>query len=505
MKAFGIKSFLAFIFILLSVSVFGSGSKDTSLVARFFFIDGDLQSSALELKAKAVGLSLVEDRFGNSNSAYYLHGSPGSYLNLGTCDKLKPLKGTVSIWFKVDNIVSSGRGATFNPIMLTKSHGGDDFFEGYSLLCDIATRRFGVSTTFDEGNQVTIRTADTLVCGDWYHLVFTYNDDFLTLYVNGVFENKMAKNFTSRFLQGDSVMIGNSANYKNERYFNGVIDDIEIYDRVLTPAEVVQLYNAPNPNKFAAYKKITLYATGIIVIIILIIWLSIKSYKRSIARKQAAIDVANRLMELETKSIRTQMNPHFIFNSLNTLNRFILEADLANAEIYLAKFAKLLRKLMESSTSDKISLAEEIEILQGYLEIEKLRFTNSFDFNIDCNIDRSSELFMPFMLVQPFVENAVWHGLIPKKDTKFVSISFMKLDQNRIECIIEDNGVGREEAQKHKDPLKKRSLAMDFIKQRLDLIARSKGIECYFEIIDKKDTASNSLGTKVVLIIPILN
>ncbi len=479
-------------------------NSDTSLVARFSFIDGDLKSSPIGLVAKPISVSLIEDRFGNSNSAYYLHGSPGSYINLGTSNKLKPKVGTIAVWFKIDNIVSSGRGATFNPIILTKSHGGDDFFEGYSILCDMVSKRVGIATTFSEAKQVSIRTTDTLVWSKWYHIVMTYDDDFLKLYLNGVFENKMPKNFTTQFLEGDSVMVGNSANYKNERYFNGTIDDIEIYNRVLSPSEIAQIYNAPNPNKSAIYRKIAIYAAFVIIIILLIVWLSIKSYKRSISRKQAEIDIANRLMELETKSIRTQMNPHFIFNSLNTLNRFILEADLANAEIYLSKFAKLLRKLMESSAADKISLEEEVDILQRYLEIEKLRFANSFNFEIICKIDNSSELFIPFMLVQPFVENAVWHGLIPKKGEKTVHVSFSRLDENTVSCIVEDNGVGREEAQKHKDPLKKKSLAIDFIKQRLDLIARSKSIECYFEITDKKDSDLKSIGTKIEIIIPIL-
>ncbi len=493
------------IFTCAALSAFCSNTPDSSLRASFHFTDGDLKGAQGLPAAKAIGVSLAEDRFGNSNAAYYLQGSPGSYINLGTSNQLKPVNGSIAVWFKIDNAMNCGRGAMFNPIILTKSHGGDDFFEGYSINYDIHAKKICVATTFSEINQLSLRTTDTVAHAKWYHLVMTYNHDFVCLYINGVLENKMPKNFTTQFLQTDSVMVGNTANKKNDRYFNGIIDDIEIYNKVLSPEEVVQLYNAPNPNKFAIYRTIILYVVLVVIIIILIIWLSIKTYKRSIAMKQANIDIANRLLELETKSIRTQMNPHFIFNSLNTLNRFILEADLPNAEIYLAKFAKLLRKLMESSKEDKISLEEEVQILQGYLEIEKLRFANSFNFEIICEVDKRSDIFIPFMLVQPFVENAVWHGLIPKKDEKFVSITFLRLDDNRIQCIIDDNGVGRDEALKHKDPLKKKSLAMDFIKQRLDLIARSKALECYFEITDKKDNDQKSLGTTVVIILPIIN
>jgi len=493
------------VFIFSITTAFGKNVSDSTLIARFFFIDGDLKSSNVEFEAKKSGVSLTSDRFGNSRSAYYLHGAPGSYINLGTSSRLKPVEGSISVWFKIENAMLCGRGAMFNPIVLTKSRAGDDFYEGYFIELDIHSKKLGIASTISEDHQIPIRTTDTVAHGKWYHVVMTYDYDYLCLYVNGVLENKMPKNFKSKFLEGDSVMIGHSANYKNERYFNGVIDDIEIYNKVLSPDEVTELYNAPNPNKFAIYIRIVLYVISIVLLIVLIIWLSIKVYKRSVARKQAQIDIANRLLELETKSIRTQMNPHFIFNSLNTLNRFILEADLPNAEVYLTKFAKLLRKLMESSTADKISLNEEIEILQGYLEIEKLRFANSFDFLIQNKINEGQDLFIPFMLIQPFVENAIWHGLIPKKGAKFVSISFSQIDDRRIECIIDDNGVGREEAIKHRDPLKKRSLAIDFIKQRLDLIARSKAIECYFEITDKKDDDLNSLGTTVVIIIPVIN
>ncbi|MBA2610583.1 MAG: histidine kinase [Bacteroidetes bacterium] len=504
LQALSIKSLILIAFVFSIANLSAINETDRSLVARFTFKDGEVNSYPLGFTAKTVGVSLIQDRFGNNNSAFYLHGNPGSYINIGTSNKLKPTNGTVAVWFKIDNEVFSGRGAAFNPIILTKSRAGDDFFEGYSILYDVASRKLGIAATFSELNQVSIRSADTVKLGKWYHLVITYDDDFLCLYINGILENKMPKNFTSRFLEGDSVMLGNSANYKNERYFNGTIDDFEIYNRVLSPEEIVQLYNAPNPNKFAIYKEIIIYTLTAICAILVIIWLVVLNYRKLIERKRAQIDISNRLLELETKSVRTQMNPHFIFNSLNTLNRFILEADLANAEIYLSKFSKLLRKLMESSAADKISLEEEIEILKGYIEIEKLRFSDSFEFEVQCFVNKAEDISIPFMLVQPFVENAIWHGLIPKKENRFLNISFLPLDENRITCIVNDNGVGREEAAKHKDPLKKKSLAIDFIKQRLELITKAKNIACYFTMTDKKDAELRSLGTKVEIIIPIL-
>lgn len=109
------------------------------------------------------------------------------------------------------------------------------------------------------------------------------------------------------------------------------------------------------------------------------------------------------------------------------------------------------------------------------------------------------------MLVQPFVENAIWHGLMPKQEGRLLTVTFSDLDEKRILCVVEDNGVGRNFKQKEKNPLKKRSLAIEFISQRLELLKKSTGIECTVAFIDKKDEAGNSLGTKVDIVIPKLN
>lgn len=496
------------IVIYFFISLWGGftyANADTSLVAKFTFNNGNLNSKPGNIRAKLVGVSSVKDRFGNENSAFYFHGNYGSYINLGTDTLLKPIIGSVSLWFKMENVVMSGQGALFNPIILTKSQPGDDFFEGYSINYDVNSGRVGIATTFSELNQVSLRSTESVELGKWYHVVLTYDNRFLNLYINGEIDTKMKKGFTSRFLRTDSVMLGNSANKKNDRFFNGIIDDVAIYNKVLSEDEVKELYHEANPNRYVVLGQVVLAVISIIAIVILIVWLSVRRYKKVTARKQLQEELENRMLELETKAIRTQMNPHFIFNSLNTLHRFILESDLEHAEKYLTKFSKLLRKLMESSTTDKIVLAEEIDILKGYLEIEKMRFAHSFEFEIKCDVNEINEVYIPFMLIQPFVENAIWHGLIPKEGNRMISITFTKEDENKILCVVDDNGVGREEAKKRKDPLKKKSLAIDFIKQRLELLSQIKGIKCGFTITDKKDTNQNNIGTKVEILIPILN
>lgn len=230
-------------------------------------------------------------------------------------------------------------------------------------------------------------------------------------------------------------------------------------------------------------------------------WMS----QRQIRKEQLKDQLKMQMIELESKSVRSQMNPHFIFNSLNTLHRFILESDVANAEKYLTRFSKLLRKLIESSTSDKISLMEEINILKSYLEIEQLRFSKPFKFEIINEVSEAEDIFIPFMLIQPFIENALWHGLMQKSEDREIHISFNRMDNFRIICVVDDNGIGREAAKQYRDPIKKKSLAIEFIRQRLELVSKVRGIDSYFKVIDKKNEHNESLGTKVEIILPILN
>lgn len=256
-------------------------------------------------------------------------------------------------------------------------------------------------------------------------------------------------------MSGDSIIIGNSANKKNERYLCGSVDDISIYDRVISREEVSVLYEAPNPNRYNIYFK-WLTALFVFVIILLIISKVIsRRLQIKLKKEQEKNEITAKLNKLETKVIRTQMNPHFMFNSLNTLQRFILEKDMDSAHLYLTKFSKLLRKILESSTSDSMSLSEEIEILNHYVELECLRSENSFSYQIINKVQNPEKTLIPIMLVQPFVENAIWHGLMAKKENRQLTVTFESFDDARISCTVDDTGVGREHSYIRKDPIKK--------------------------------------------------
>jgi len=154
--------------------------------------------------------------------------------------------------------------------------------------------------------------------------------------------------------------------------------------------------------------------------------------------------------KIALQSLRREMNPHFIFNSLNSVNHFIATNNELEANQYLTKFSKLMRGVMENSAEDFIPFQQELDLLQNYLALEKTRFADKFDYEID--VDESlnmQNLQVPGMLIQPFLENAVWHGLRYRSEKGFLKLSFDK-SESHLKIIIEDNGIGIEESKKQK-------------------------------------------------------
>ncbi|MCB0372739.1 MAG: tetratricopeptide repeat protein [Muricauda sp.] len=199
-------------------------------------------------------------------------------------------------------------------------------------------------------------------------------------------------------------------------------------------------------------------------------------------------------LELEKRMLRAQMNPHFIFNSLSSIQHLISSDDKKGAMTYLTKFSKLLRQVLESSVNANLVLNEEIELLKIYVELESLRFDNSFSyaFEIDENLD-IHQYEVPMLLVQPYIENAIIHGLLPKKGPKNLQISF-KDQKEYIVCTIEDNGVGFQESSK-KNVEKGPSRGMSITSKRINALEKFSNQELV--------TVENlKEGTKVTILIP---
>ncbi len=213
------------------------------------------------------------------------------------------------------------------------------------------------------------------------------------------------------------------------------------------------------------------------------------------------------LAELEIKSLRSQMNPHFLFNSLNSIRNYIIKNEPQIASNYLADFASLMRKILDASEQSKISLSEEVDMLKLYLNLELMRFSNRFSYSFFIEEDIALEDFdIPSMVIQPFVENAIWHGLLNKESDAHLTINFKEIPDNdhEILCEVIDNGIGRKNSRLFKNNLKKHhSKGVDITRERLKGLSK-KPHEQPIEFVDLEDEQGNSLGTKVNIYLPIL-
>ncbi|MGL4598431.1 MAG: histidine kinase [Bacteroidia bacterium] len=487
---------------IFSVSAFAQSID--GLVARYSFNKGQAVDDVSGGKAGAVGVLFVDDRFGNSEAACMLNGSRASYLNLGTETRLKPHTGSIAIWVMLLSEMHAGTGYLVNPVILTKCKSGDDFFEAYSISYSLQTKRMGVCSTDSDTTQLPLVSKSVIALGKWYHVVMTYSDTEMSLYINGVLENHTKKNFRTHFLDTDSVMVGYTSNEKNNRFLIGAVDDLVIYSHVLTADEVLDLYNEPDPNRWRVFMKWFL----LVMLLCACMWIMVQFFTRKIKqqlmREKEKNSTQSKLYEMEMRVVKAQMNPHFIFNAMNSIQQFVLSNDSENANNYLIRFSRLLRKTLESNTDETISLANEIDILEKYMEIEALRFVGGFRFTVICDdeIDKQTTQ-IPQLLIQPLVENAIWHGLIPKVGDKVITITFELIDASILQCTIDDNGIGRTAAQETKIASSRISLGIPFIQQRLELLSKVSGKIYRLDIVDKVDARQKPLGTTILLRIPL--
>lgn len=224
-------------------------------------------------------------------------------------------------------------------------------------------------------------------------------------------------------------------------------------------------------------------------------------------RKQASIrtEYGQRLAEIEMQALRAQMNPHFLFNSLNSIKYFIIRNQTDLAADYLTKFSRLIRLILSNSKQERVSLATELEALQLYVELEGLRFDQKFAFEltVDQNID-PDEILLPPLLIQPFAENAIWHGLMHKAEAGKLAIR-LSLNGNELVCEIEDNGIGRVKAaeMRSKSATREKSMGIDITRNRLARMDSLQSSDRQIEVIDLHLPDGSASGTLVRLRIPI--
>ena len=239
----------------------------------------------------------------------------------------------------------------------------------------------------------------------------------------------------------------------------------------------------------------------------LLFFLIQKRIIRNIQRKEEEkAKINNLISESQLMALQSQMNPHFIFNSINSIQSYILKNEKEEAYNYLAKFSKLIRKVLNNSIEKTISLKEELETLELYVALEQMRFKETFLFvvNIDKHIDLE-EYYIPSMLIQPFVENAIWHGLMNKEEQKKGVLKLLfKKEHSLIKIIIEDNGIGREAAEKQKDKNTHKPLSTLLNEQRIKLLNNIEDFQnLKITTEDLKDNENLVVGTRVIVELPL--
>ncbi len=251
------------------------------------------------------------------------------------------------------------------------------------------------------------------------------------------------------------------------------------------------------------------FRLSLLGVIIFITWLFIRGRVNKV-RKQNEVEatmlrIEKQMFDLEQKALRLQMNPHFIFNSLNSIQSFVLLNDTEKAINYLAKFSQLMRLILTTSRESFISVAQEVSLLKYYIDLENMRFNNRFNFeiNLDSNID-TEFTGIPPMIIQPYVENAILHGLMNKREGECRLTVQMWQKEDYILCVIEDNGIGRDRARQIKEQsgLSQKSQGIIITKERLDILNTQLKNKISVEINDLRNEVVMATWTRVRLVIP---
>ncbi len=285
------------------------------------------------------------------------------------------------------------------------------------------------------------------------------------------------------------------SNDRNRRYVYDVISRSESEKRS-NQLEMLAKENEIVKLRLRRNKNTLLVSALLLALFTLILYILYRQYQLKSDKK---------VLTLEQSMLRSQMNPHFLFNSLNSIKLYIINNETKNAVHYLNKFSKLVRKILEASSLKEIPLAEELETVELYMNIENIRFSNEIQFDIEIDEDIDPHLIkIPSLILQPFLENALWHGLSSKEGDKSVSLHISNGQAGLIEISILDNGIGREEAERLKERkvLKRKSVGIDITKERLNNFSKDYQNSFDVKIIDLFNGSGEASGTKVVLHIP---
>lgn len=227
--------------------------------------------------------------------------------------------------------------------------------------------------------------------------------------------------------------------------------------------------------------------------------------RRDAEQRQKEAEFKQSVSDVEMKALRAQMNPHFIFNALQSIQTFLLKRNPEEASVYLLKFSKLMRLVLENSQYPEVPLNEDLQALELYMQLESQRLMDPFTYQIKVDDDIDAEAVkIPPLILQPFIENAIWHGLQYKEEAGYIHIHIRK-QNDMLLCMVEDNGVGRVMSKALRTPvfMKRESLGMKLTEERLRIVSQLKKIRAYFNVADLWTTDNKPGGTRVELFLPL--
>lgn len=284
-----------------------------------------------------------------------------------------------------------------------------------------------------------------------------------------------------------------------ERNMQYVSDIIIQYENQAKNDQIRQLANENELVKSKMQRNQTIFWLAILA-------LAITAGTMVVINRNRQLRHEKQILTLEQDMLRSQMNPHFIFNSLNSIKLYIINNEKENAVYYLNKFSKFIRKILIASTEKEIPLEDELDTMKLYMNIENIRFSNEIRFTIDVAEDiNTSNIRVPSLILQPFLENALWHGLSSKKDDKQIALKVFKENQDFVTISITDNGIGRKASAliNHSRVIKRKSVGLAITKARLTNFSKRFTMGYKLEIQDLFDDHNIPIGTRVIVNIPI--
>ncbi len=363
-------------------------------------------------------------------------------------------------------------------------------------------QRFGIyhykKQNFNEAKSYYLKAFELAKVNEFRIMLADLNQNLaLVEYDLGNFKN--AFDFQSNYIGLKDSLFQVSLNEKiikieeafNNKQKQNQIDLLE-KEKLLSDAEMDQ------KSQKITQQKLWFTLVVLMVLIFSLIGVYFIKRRKDLLEKEK-VQIENKKLAIENKLLQTQMNPHFVFNSLNSIQRYVSENDTFNAQVYLARFGKLMRAILTHSRKETITLEEEIDALNLYVELEQLRFGHKITYNTTCSIDNIEDIEIPPMIVQPFVENAILHGFQNLQRQAVLNVDYNVMP-DRIVCTITDNGVGRKKANDVKKFKNKshKSMGIEVTKDRLKSLGGGReGVLTYEDLKEN----GKPVGTKVTVII----